>query len=100
MAANLKSMISKVFYTPVQTVQQKNINPFAVSTFSPETLGKSETTYGKNTPVAGGYFAGYYNNKPNIVGQRLFILAWKILLYIFMNLPFVTTPRKSCIPQI
>ena len=29
--------------------------------------------YAKNRPVAGGYFAGYYNNKPNIVGQRLFL---------------------------
>ena len=31
--------------------------------------------YGKNRPVAGGYFAGYYNGKPNIVGTRLFIEA-------------------------
>ena len=30
-------------------------------------------TYAKNTPVGGGYFAGYYNGKQNIVGQRLFI---------------------------
>lgn len=29
--------------------------------------------YGKNNPVAGGYFAGYYNGKPNIVGSRLFV---------------------------
>lgn len=29
--------------------------------------------YAQNKPVAGGYFAGYYNNKPNIVGQRLFL---------------------------
>ena len=27
----------------------------------------------QNRPVSGGYFAGYYNNKPNIVGQRLFL---------------------------
>lgn len=32
-------------------------------------------TYGQNKPVAGGYFAGYYNNQPNIVGRRLFIEA-------------------------
>ena len=31
------------------------------------------SNYAKNRPVAGGYFAGYYNNKPNIVGQRLFL---------------------------
>ncbi len=30
-------------------------------------------TYAQNRPVSGGYFAGYYNNKPNIVGQRLFV---------------------------
>ena len=26
-----------------------------------------------NKPVKGGYFAGYYNGKQNIVGRRLFI---------------------------
>lgn len=30
-------------------------------------------TYAKNNPVRGGYFAGYYNGKQNIVGQRLFV---------------------------
>ena len=40
-------------------VTVKGSNPFA--------------NYAKNKPVTGGYFAGYYNNKPNIVGQRLFI---------------------------
>lgn len=33
------------------------------------------TSYGQNKPVVGGYFAGYYNNQPNIVGRRLFIEA-------------------------
>ena len=33
------------------------------------------STYGQNRPVVGGYFAGYYNNQPNIVGRRLFIEA-------------------------
>jgi hypothetical protein len=33
----------------------------------------SSASYGKNQPVAGGYFAGYYNGKPNIVGRKLFI---------------------------
>lgn len=40
-------------------VTAQNSNPFAY--------------YGQNRPVAGGYFAGYYNNQPNIVGRRLFI---------------------------
>lgn len=35
--------------------------------------GYSSNTYAKNAPVRGGYFAGYYNGKQNIVGQRLFI---------------------------
>ena len=34
---------------------------------------KSYSGYAQNKPVSGGYFAGYYNNKPNIVGQRLFV---------------------------
>ena len=49
-------------------------------TTTPASLGRnpfvnysSANTYAKNTPVRGGYFAGYYNGKQNIVGQRLFI---------------------------
>lgn len=62
---------------PVKKVQSSNpfategsVNPF-VNSFS----GSSNPFYGKNRPVAGGYFAGYYNGKPNIVGTRLFIEA-------------------------
>lgn len=33
----------------------------------------SSETYAKNRPVKGGYFAGYYNGKQNIVGRRLFV---------------------------
>lgn len=33
-----------------------------------------KNSYGKNRPVPGGYFAGYYNGKPNIVGSKLFIV--------------------------
>lgn len=43
-------------------------NPFV------NVAGRSSfATYAQNRPVSGGYFAGYYNNKPNIVGQRLFV---------------------------
>ena len=49
---------------------QSSGNPF-VNSFS----GNNSPYYGKNRPVAGGYFAGYYNGKPNIVGTRLFIEA-------------------------
>ena len=51
-------------------------NPFASA--NPFVHASTEdffATYGKNKPVAGGYFAGYYNNQPNIVGRRLFIEA-------------------------
>ena len=44
-------------------------NPFGNPFVSPRTY----SGYAKNRPVSGGYFAGYYNGKPNIVGQRLFI---------------------------
>ena len=42
-------------------------NPFVTSQSNPF------ADYGQNKPVPGGYFAGYYNNQPNIVGRRLFI---------------------------
>lgn len=45
-------------------------NPFVSSSSSYTTQNQY---YGKNQPVKGGYFAGYYNGKPNIVGQKLFI---------------------------
>ena len=43
-------------------------NPFISAT----SATKNEF-YGKNKPIQGGYFAGYYNGTPNLVGQRLFI---------------------------
>lgn len=54
--------------TPAQTASQRQSagNPFLSSS-------SSAALYAKNAPVKGGYFAGYYNGKPNIVGQRLFI---------------------------
>ena len=54
-------------------------NPFAMQSsgnpFVNSYDNNSNPFYGKNRPVAGGYFAGYYNGKPNIVGTRLFIEA-------------------------
>ena len=47
--------------------QGENLNPFMNSSF------RGNENYAKNTPVLGGYFAGYYNGKPNIVGRKLFI---------------------------
>lgn len=46
-------------------------NPFLGQTL--EQMNKRNDFYGKNNPSATGYFAGYYNNKPNIVGRKLFI---------------------------
>lgn len=78
--SDLKSMISQIFYSPVSTVQPTSVNPFAsTNPFAQPLMSESRNLnnsgYGKNNPVQGGYFAGYYNNKPNIVGQRLYILA-------------------------
>ncbi len=47
--------------------QNENLNPFMNSTF------RGNEGYAKTAPVLGGYFAGYYNGKPNIVGRKLFI---------------------------
>ena len=59
------SQVSTKSYNPFQT--NENNNPFLSTTFG------SSSSYGKNQPVAGGYFAGYYNGVPNIVGRKLFI---------------------------
>ena len=58
---NTRSTSSNPFASNNPVVNADRNNPFA--------------TYGQNKPVAGGYFAGYYNNQPNIVGRRLFIEA-------------------------
>lgn len=76
MLTNLVSMITKTIQpqTTTAVAPKKSYNPFAQG--ENPFLGSSfnsSTTYGKNTPVAGGYFAGYYNGKPNIVGRKLFI---------------------------
>ena len=47
--------------------QNENMNPFMNPAFG------TNQSYAKNSPVLGGYFAGYYNGKPNIVGRKLFI---------------------------
>ena len=76
MINTLRNMVSNVFYAP--TVQSTAVN--AKSNYNPfenpfvQTQNKS-SSYGINKPVRGGYFAGYYNGKPNIVGRKLFIEA-------------------------
>ncbi len=82
--AGLVSILAQALIKPkmyeiqrTQTVQRKSSNPFA-GDFSNPFVSSADSSnpfrsYGQNRPVQGGYFAGYYNNKPNIVGQRLFI---------------------------
>ena len=76
--ANIVSLLSQVF-PPVQTqaaapVAPKSTNPFSNNPFvNYNGYTYDSSTYAKNTPVRGGYFAGYYNGKQNIVGQRLFV---------------------------
>lgn len=68
------------FFMQPQAVGNVNLTPMIEGTsvslgnpfISSASAAKSEF-YAKNKPVQGGYFAGYYNGKPNIVGQRLFI---------------------------
>ena len=81
MLSNLVSMLTKSLSgmsqtTSVTKVASKSNNPFQSNDndnpFLSTSFGSS-STYGKNQPVAGGYFAGYYNGVPNIVGRKLFI---------------------------
>ena len=76
MITNMLNMMSTVFHTPqtkLSKVLPKTLieNPFA----SPFVTSPSRRYgfEGKNQPVKGGYFAGYYNGKKNIVGKRLFV---------------------------
>ncbi len=76
MINSLKNMVSQILYAPVsvQTTAAKSsgYNPFENPFVRPSS---SANSYAVNKPVKGGYFAGYYNGKPNIVGRRLFIEA-------------------------
>lgn len=79
MLSNLVSLITKSLATPTTTAIAKPVaqsnNPFASKSENPflSTTFGSSSAYGKNQPVLGGYFAGYYNGQPNIVGRKLFI---------------------------
>ena len=75
---NLVNLLTNVFSssnikqtTAVKTVSSSS-NPFA-NPFVTSQNANPFANYAKNQPVRGGYFAGYYNGKPNIVGQRLFL---------------------------
>lgn len=78
MIANIVNLFTQALAT--QNVSQNtslrpvSSNPFA-SPFVNTQAKSSHVSYAKNKPVSGGYFAGYYNGKANIVGQRLFVEA-------------------------
>lgn len=76
MINSLKNMVAQVFYSPTVTTQSvtstgSGYNPFE----NPFVQTPQRNNYAINKPVKGGYFAGYYNGKPNIVGRKLFIEA-------------------------
>lgn len=80
MFSNLVSLISKSLYqAPTQAVApvQKNETTFTGGAtrniFLSGNSQASSYNYAKNKPLEGGYFAGYYNDKINIVGRKLFI---------------------------
>ncbi|MDD3419402.1 MAG: hypothetical protein PHE78_02250 [Candidatus Gastranaerophilales bacterium] len=50
-----------------------NPNPFNGNPFVTAGISNDNQTFGKNMPVPGGFFAGYHNGKPNIVGANLFV---------------------------
>jgi hypothetical protein len=75
---NITNFVSRVLQPsetkvtgPIQT--PKSNNPFAGSFIGSQNT--NHAMYGQNKPVMGGFFAGYYNGKPNIVGTRLFVEA-------------------------
>jgi len=76
--ANVVSLLSQLFAPPsVQVttpVVTKTSTPYGNNPFvNYNGHNYSSETYAKNKPVKGGYFAGYYNGKQNIVGRRLFV---------------------------
>lgn len=79
--ASLVSLLSNVFSSQqapasvsMPAMRPVSNNPFSNNPFvNYNGHTYNSATYGKNTPVRGGYFAGYYNGKQNIVGQRLFV---------------------------
>lgn len=79
MVANIVSMFSKAFMPNSvkrsTAIKPVSTNPFANPFVSDSNNKNYYASYAKNKPVQGGYFAGYYNGRANIVGQRLFVEA-------------------------
>ncbi len=76
--ASLVNLLSNVFQAPQVTstapVIREASNPYGNNPFvSYNNKSFNTQYYAQNRPVKGGYFAGYYNGKQNIVGRRLFV---------------------------
>ena len=72
--AGIVNLLSNVFQAPAGVRQSSETNPYSNNPFvSYNGNSFSSRFYAQNKPVKGGYFAGYYNGKQNIVGRRLFI---------------------------
>lgn len=77
--AGLVNFLSNVFQAPsINTTapvvrQTQSSNPYSNNPFVNYNGNRYNQFYAQNKPVKGGYFAGYYNGKQNIVGRRLFI---------------------------
>ncbi len=77
--AGLVNFLSNVFQaptvqTPTPVVRQASSNPYSNNPFVNYNGNSfSSRYYAQNKPVKGGYFAGYYNGKQNIVGRKLFV---------------------------
>ncbi len=77
--AGIVSLLSQAFQVPqsvngISTPVSQPSNNYGNNPFvSYNSNSFSNRFYAQNKPVKGGYFAGYYNGKQNIVGRRLFI---------------------------
>lgn len=75
MINSLKNLVSQVFYAPASASVSTVVSKDNTASYDNPFLHLSNNSYAINKPVKGGYFAGYYNGKPNIVGRKLFIEA-------------------------
>jgi hypothetical protein len=79
MATNLVSLLTNAFKSSPRVnvtspvVTQTSNNPYSNNPFVNYNGNRYNQYYAQNKPVKGGYFAGYYNGKQNIVGRRLFV---------------------------
>lgn len=73
MINSISSFVNSIFGAQyINSVQKKQTsnNPFGGSIPTTTYIPKN---YAKNKPIPGGYFRGYHNGKPNIVGSRLLV---------------------------